>query len=360
MSMIFAAGDPGGSRVLLPILRDLEERGQQCVVLDHGFLARELPASSKAVLCAQEDIAKHLSGNCVYLFGSSTTDPVPLSFARLAQERHIPTVHVLDNWGGYRSRLCTDGQKMHVPDIYTALDEPSRQEAIAEGVPESCLMITGHPGLADAAQELKNLTGSIDPVLAKNHGLPTDKLCLGFINEPFSSVFGADCTADGHPGFTEQTVLPDFLSALAPFAEELYLIILAHPKQSQEKVAALWETFRGNLTGKVLALTNGRDILRMVSGVAGMASILLYKSWLAGRPTLSMQSGHRSKTASRYAGLDGLIYTDQQGKIAKCVETWLAWARKQEVPAAQPELELHGEALRKITELAFHLMGKNI
>ncbi len=355
MSMIFAAGDPGGSRALLPVLHELEQQGQHCVVLEHGFLARELPSSSKAEVCPQEDIAGYLSGNAVYLFGSSTTDTLPLALARLAHKRHIPTIHVLDSWGTYRSRLCTDGQKPFVPDIYTVLDEAARQGAIAEGVPESCLMITGHPGLADAVTSLRHLTDSPKPALAKKYGLPADKICVAFINEPFAAVYGTDCSTHGHPGFTEQTVLPDFLGTLEPFGKELFVLLLAHPKQQPEEIAAFWEASCRSLAGKVIALPTGREILHMVSGVAGMASILLYESWLAGLPTLALQPGRRTQTTPRYASLDGLLYTDQRQNTVQQIAAWLAKVQERKVPVARPELKLHEEAPRNIAELAFRL-----
>lgn len=355
MSMIFAAADPGGSRSLLPVLNEIENMGEKCIVLQHGFLARELPASSKALLCPAENITRYLSKNSVYIFGSSATDSLPLSLARQARQRHVPTLHVLDNWSSYHARLCTDGLEMHIPDVYTVLDTVSMRNAISEGVPKSCLVITGRPGLTEPDEYTKKLTGVPDPDLAQKYKLPQNKLCLAFIDEPATPVSGTSGLPDTQPSFTGQTVLPCFLSALTPYAEEIYMIILAHPRQNKEEVVQSWESVRGNLTGEVLALPTGREILRMVSGIAGMASILLYESWLAGLPTLSMQPNCRLESTRRFATLEKIFYTDQQDKIPKFVQQWLKQSRQKKMPVARPELKLHQEAPRKIAELALKL-----
>ena len=41
--ILCAAGDPGDSKAILPVIDELERRRVPYAVLDHGFLGRDLP-----------------------------------------------------------------------------------------------------------------------------------------------------------------------------------------------------------------------------------------------------------------------------------------------------------------------------
>ena len=357
--MIFcAAGDPGGSRVLLPVIEELERRAMPCAVLDHGFLGRELPGPLHVRLCPEADAEAFLGKATLFLFGSSATDARPLSLARLAQALGLPVMHILDNWSTYRGRLQTDGREMFVPDAYVVMDKEAEAGAIADGVPVSCLFIAGHPGMAGMAAALESLLAQDRREAALRLGCPPGMLHLAFVNEPFRAVLGENTQAEGHPGFTEDAVLADFAAALSPHRERVHVCLLPHPKESPDEVSALWERVRGGVSGTIVTLDQSRDIFAAVDGIAGMASILLYEAWLTGLPVLSLQPGCKIAAMRRFALLDDIQYVDSQDRIPASVTAWLTRCRKDAAPVPRPELALHTVAPEKIANRIMVLLGR--
>jgi hypothetical protein len=358
--MIFcAAGDPGGSRAILPVVLELARRNFACRVLDHGFLGKELPELYRNLLCPQDDAERILTRCSVFLFGSSTQDAVPLALGRAAKALNKPVVHLLDNWSSYARRLATDGKEMLIPDKYMVMDEAARIGAIADGIPASCLAVTGHPALAEIVPILKNLQYGDRKSATLRLGLPVDRLLLAFICEPFKAVFGEDENIEGHPGFTEETVLTAFTDALAPYAGEIYLVLLPHPKQSLREIRQLWRNVGGRLNGCVISLPQGRDILPAVDGIAGMASILLYEAWLGGLPVFSLQPGCRLPALRRFALLDGVTYVATLEALPAAVVCLLnccrnEWSGKR-LPPPLPELALHENAPRSVVDILIQL-----
>lgn len=347
------AGDPGGSRAVLPLAEALFRQGKTIRVPRHGTLARELPPHMAACLCDESEVIALLPQCKALVFGSSTDDAWPLAMARAAKEHGAIIMHVLDNWSSYRERLCTDGLPPLMPDIYATMDEESRKGAEAEGVPADSLVITGHPGLAAAA-------GTVEAIMrrAETPRDPAAPVSIAFVCEPFSLVFGRDCRTKGHPGFTEEIVLKSLAAVLASRADPkgVFVYLLPHPKQRPEDIARLWEKVRGPLEGRVLSLSHGRDALGMVSGVAGMASILLYEAWMGGLPVLSVQQDCRMPSMRRFASLKGINYADTNTAIPKAVEAWLRQCRNA-VPKPRPELLLHKNAPKNAVKILLQRMG---
>ncbi|MDL2259826.1 hypothetical protein LJB99_02975 [Deltaproteobacteria bacterium OttesenSCG-928-K17] len=343
--MIFCAGgDPGGSRALIPVIEELARRGRNCAILDHGFLGREMPPAAGLRLVAA-DRAEEAAAACdLYLFGSSAADIRPLSLARLAKGRGRPVVHVLDNWSAYAHRLKMDGQDMLAADLYAVMDQSAAQGAAAEGVEEKSIKVTGHPGLAAAAKVLSSL-GAAGPLpAARQLGLPENRLLLVFINEPLGAVLGRDLAAPGHYGFTEDQVLSALTAALRPFRDEIFLILLPHPKDDPGQLEDLWAEHGHGLDGVRMRLAEGRAILPAVHAAAGMASILLYEAWLCGLPALSLQPGARSQAVRRFAALEDICYAGSETEIPAAAKLWLSRARGAETRRPRPELAVHAAA----------------
>jgi hypothetical protein len=350
--MIFcAAGDPGGSRAVLPVALELARRGTPVRVLDHGFLGQELPPAHRKALCREAEAGPLLASCTAFLFGSSATDPLPLALARRAKALGKPVIHVLDNWSSYVQRLRTDKGPLLDVDVYAVMDEAALEGALAAGIPEHCLAVTGHPGFAAIVAELRRLSMSKRREAARKLGLPHGKTLLAFVCEPFRQVFGPDPHTPDHPGFTEETVLSAFAAALAPYAEQIYLALLPHPKQGESEMATLWQHTRGTLEGSVLSLPRSRDILPTIDGIAGMASMLLYEAWLGGLPVLSMQPGCRLDALRRFALFSGVEYADTIASIPPAVAAWLSLCSSREPRAPRPELALHETAPEKIADI---------
>ena len=351
-----AAGDPGGSRAVLASMLELERRGIACAVPEHGFLGREMPEHLRHRLFPEEEAVSRLPACKALLFGSSSTDIFPLLLARQARACRIPVVHVLDNWGGYVERLRMDGHDPLFPDCYAVMDESAAQEALEEGVPSSTLRVTGHPGLAACAEDLRHIAGQDQKEQARRFGLPEDKHIVAFVNEPFSAVLGADVTAPGHPGFTEDVVLAAFARALAPHAGDAYVLVLPHPKDSVASVSALWHSVRGTVSGEVLRLPFGRDAFGVIRAVAGMASLALYEAWLSGLPMLAIQPECRLSSLRRIGLLAGAHYARTWEEIVPACEAWFAQSAQTHWRAPRPELDVHAAAPAAVADAVLSLI----
>ncbi len=75
----------------------------------------------------------------------------PEQFAILeAQKRNLPSLTVLDYWGMYAERFSSDGRTLDtrlLPDRLCVLDQRSRADLLAFGVPASLMAVTHNPWL---------------------------------------------------------------------------------------------------------------------------------------------------------------------------------------------------------------------
>jgi hypothetical protein len=128
----------------------------------------------------------------------------------------VPVGHVLDNWSGYARRRLHDGLPMLEPDLDAVMDEDARLGAIADGVPEKCLRVAGHPGLGE-------------------------------------------------------------LAWLKPVKNDIFVVVLPHPKDDAAALEKLWRGISCGVPGLALQLPQRKIyILPAADAVSGMASILLY------------------------------------------------------------------------------------
>lgn len=357
--ILFAAGDPGGANALLPACVRLAERGAGVRILDHGFLGRNAPAGLPRLAPPAEaaDVREWLAGQGIggLCFGTSLTDRLPLALARAARHLNLPVICVLDNWMNYRARLGMDGLPDLLPDCYAVMDDRARNEAVAEEVPESCLRVTGHPGLASLAEEVaaasparrQDIRGQLGMGL---HG----RSLVAFIGEPAAKDQGNGPHSATWRGYTEYDVLPLLCRELQGGAESLDVVIVPHPRDDPAELEALWQGARGRLGGGLaLAGPSGRQIVLAADRVAGMASILLYESWLQGKPTLSLQPGLIRPDLKSVATRPGIVFVDRVEAVPDGIRRWL----QTEPVGLRPDLDLHRHAPDRLADILQQLTG---
>ncbi|EME70291.1 hypothetical protein H261_08898 [Paramagnetospirillum caucaseum] len=353
--LLFAAADPGGANAILPVAVLLAGRGAGVAILDHGFLGRNAPAGLRRLpppgggdLEAWLDDAG-VDGLC---FGTSLADRLPLSLARAARRRGLPVTGVLDNWMNYRARLEMDGGPLLVPDLYAVMDDKARDEALAEGVPEHCLRVTGHPGLAGLAGEIAAAGPGWRRDVRARLGLGRGgRDLIAFIGEPVARDQGAGPETPGWRGYTERDVLPLLCEVLRPHARTLDLAIVPHPRDDVAALEDLWQQCRGELGGGIVRDVAGRQVVLAADRVAGMASILLYEAWLQGKPVLSLQPGLVRADLERSVRRPGIGLATQSGQVPAAVAEWLAAGPGE----PRPDGTRHGEAPARLADLIQHL-----
>lgn len=343
--ILFAAGDVGGARALLPVMAACENRGLSPVVLAHGHVLLELPPHRATVPppVGPEAAAALFSGGgiCALIFASSMHDTVPLALARQARASGIPVVHVLDNWSNYRRRLEHDGLPMLVPDLYTVMDEVAREGAMDDGIPAEILRITGQPALASLAGVVATLSAG-----RRERG----PLRLLFVSEPAEADQGAGPESPWFRGYTEKTVLRDLCCALQSHADRVVLTLLPHPREDRQALERCWREVRGRLSGEIIQGECGRRRVLAAEGVIGMASILLYEAWLAGKPVFSLQPDVRRESLKVLSRRADICFVDAGEEIADALESWLPLLRRRN-NLPQPDLARHQGAAGEICTL---------
>jgi hypothetical protein len=364
MTVLFAGGDVGGARALLPVIQVCADTGLSFVLLAHGHLLQEAPASwPRVYFCCdnngeavQDFLQRHNIDQCV--FASSVHDTLPLSIARGARQLGMPVMHVLDNWTAYRRRLEMDGLPALVPDVYTVMDEYARQAAIRDGVEASVLQVTGQPALATLADECR--TRSTDELWQKRQrlGFAQQNILIAFISEPVAQDQGASPTAPHYRGYTEKDVLQLFCRHLQPLADRVEITLLPHPRQNRDALSELWRHYRGALRGGVSTGISGREAVCLVDGVAGMASILLYAAWLLGKPVLSLQPGLRQAALRMLQTRQGVVFIETYEGAAQAIGHWGEALRPGRTYAPHSDLALHRTAAEKIMNLLVEGKGQ--
>lgn len=236
------------------------------------------------------------------------------------------------------------------------MDDEARQGAAADGLPESCLQVTGHPALAALATYACRRQSRPPLAARRDLGLPDDKLLLAFVNEPLRRVLGSDLTAPAHYGFTEDQVLSLWIENLLPWADAIEVVVLPHPKDDTAELGEWWRKNGRGLSGRVLRFPEGRTILPLADALAGMASILLYDAWICSLPTLSMQPGGKAESIRRFSRLPGIHYAGTEEAVAAAVKAWLGETVLGRALKPRPELESHLAAASTIAGLVEDLV----
>lgn len=292
--LLAVAGDPGGARALLAVLKYLSIKHEPFSIIDHGYLGREaprewprisLPPDVSGDQCEYYFKDEHVP---VFIFASSVTDALPLHLARIAKRFGVPVIHLLDHWGNYTKRLETDGKQRLLPDIYAVMDELALLEAKREGIPENILKITGHPCLSTIADELSEFQKVSREKRLETWGFSPEKFLIIFISEPIGQDTTSGHLTQWNEDYTEKNILQDVIEYFQPYSEHVQFGIVVHPRENPETLKNIWERSSRLLQGGILHILDGRQAIFLADGVIGMSSILLYEAWLIGRPVLSI------------------------------------------------------------------------
>ena len=345
MTVLFAGGDPGGSRAVRECYTVFKAKGFKCFQLNHGWM-REFSDNCTLTIDPPtnvQDIEFWLKKHeiDVVVFGTSLTDSLPLTIARSAGNINLVTVCVLDNWMNYRERLETDQFSLFIPTIYAVMDDLAAQGAINAGIPDSCIHVTGHPSLSNILLQYEK----------SNQTLPlTDgKPRFLFVSEPVSEDQGDTSAYPHFRGYTQQDVLKLVCGSLQAYHDKFSLILQPHPRENREKISQVWNDVKGKIDGEISTYKSGRDALFSSDRVLGMASILLYEAWLIGKPVISVQPNLLISDLRILSNRENVFFVDDIKNLDSQISQWFY---AQSAPA-RPELKLHGFAADNIAALVY-------
>jgi len=349
VSILFAGGDIGGVRCLLPVAEACLESGFDVRLVAHGAVHSEWRGESSRLLLPDGDPAgliERTRPDCV-VFSTSLTDGYALALARAAAAGGIPTVHVLDHWSSYAARMTTDGGPLFRPTIYTLLDDFAHRDAVADGLPEGNFLIVGQPALHDLP--------------ARRDWTPPDgPPKVLFVGEPVLRDQGGD---DGNPayrGYTELDAIDWFTRAVTSLGLSLDVHVLPHPRQSGDELMAAWHRAGHGVPAILASAARGRDLFEKAHGLVGMASMLLYEGWIFGLPVLSIQPSRRRPWLQALDGRQSAWLVDRPEQLNPGLSAWAASlsAPAPEFIEAALERSCHHQAPAAIVTAIRSCLGK--
>ena len=326
------------------------------MVLEHGMLPELLDRAERRIAFVEPTdhegfldlLRDHNIG--AFVFTSSVRDKVPLRLARSAAAAGLLTVHVLDNWTGYRTRMEMDGSAFE-PTIYTAIDQLSREAAIGAGIASASLHVVGQPALASLTESAESWAPGKRAQALEAEGFDPGRILLLFVSEPVSADQGDSAASPLYRGYTEKDVLRSFCQALQDSADRVHVALLPHPREDVNGLESLWNEVRGALSGKIVKVEEGRKTLFPADGVIGMASILLYEAWLLGKPVVSLQPGLRLDPLRMLQHRTGAVFIDQAAPLAEKLRHWLKTVSVASPLCPHPDMALHRGAAAQICAL---------
>ena len=357
MKVLFASGDVGGARALLPVIKACSKKDLSFAVLNHGIITKEARPDWKRVSLEgsvdREAIKRLLTkwGIHVLVFTSSIKDTTPLALARRARSLGILVIHVLDSWTGYRRRMEMDGLPAFIPDVYTVMDDLAFEGAVRESIDRSILVVTGQPALASLAGEYASWKKRDQRKVRERFGFDPDKAMVLFVSEPVELDQGVSPKSPQFRGYTEKIVLSLFCEALQPFSDRIEIGLLPHPRESVDDLLRLWNECCGSLSGRLLRISKGREGLFPADGVAGMASVLLYEAWLLGKPVISLQPGLQSEPLRMLEKRDYVLFVDSYENVTKSMTAWASAVQPEHRCPPRPELRMHEKAPENVFRL---------
>ena len=360
--ILVSAIEVGSVRSLLPVCRELIYQNKDIVIDKKGFFDKkeceDLNIFFIRVPFDNLSIKNFLIRNNIktLLFSVNVHSIFPLRLARIAASMNINTIHVIDYWNGYSSRMMLDRKALFQPRRYLVPDIYAKKMAINEGIDEDKIVVTGQPALADAEEAfLRNKSN----LFYKLPQVSRNKKIILFVSEPVKFDQGVSLQEnENFRGYVEKDSLKILIDALKNLENEFYLILLPHPRQNLKELSYIWKTLGGDSYGCIIANTKGRNFLPFVSGVSGMSSTLLYEAWLVGIPILSIQPGLINDSLRMMQYKRNVTFIDRYDCSTSDAKKWLKFLNFNTKHIFQSDMKLHTDSPKLVAKEVLSLHSK--
>ncbi len=258
-NILWSANDPGGANAIAPVIEALVARGDEVAGVATGP-ALDIAKTKGFAVFSEPPFVPDL-----FLAGTSMGDSVDEKIFRTLGS--VPSVYVMDFWGNYRGRFSKDGVDInYLPTKVCVIDDWSKKDAIAEGVPQEHIEVTGNPYFDHFAD-----------TITRDH---EDKNEIVFISQPIRADVG-----DAY-GYDEFAALDDLVSCIQTLPQ-YRLVLRLHPREKSDK----YNTY---LSAQV-SVTQGslEEVLSRAGLVVGAFSPVLMQAAVAGKAVISHQPNSR-------------------------------------------------------------------
>ena len=326
MTILFVASEVGSVRVLLPLIQECFSREIPYQVIKSGFfneLSDQYLTESYIEPMQNERVSKDLlirSNISKVVFSVNVIDHFPLSIARLASELGIPTIHVLDFWHMYKTRMSLDGLEVFKPSVYIVPDEIAFKEAVNEGIEEKLIHVLGHPAYSNLSDEYNSFKNNPSKYTSQMLKKIEDRKLLLFISEPVAD------DQDNTRGYTEEDSLRVLTEAFSQniFNKEFYICVMPHPRENSENLKNIWQKNQKEILGHVETRATSSELLPFAKGIIGMSSTFLYQAWLMKTPILSIRPNDKFKSGSHLKSREGVTSIIKKTESKDILSKWIS------------------------------------
>jgi hypothetical protein len=292
--------DPGAANYVLGLAECLQASGRKTVLVSTGAATDYLIGKEQQslIVTAGHDAAgllKKYKPKLVAVGTSENIDSVGLALIDAAQASDIPTLGLVDSSTNlaYRFRGRSSNPLRWCPEKVIVPDAASRDQYVALGLSDSRIAVCGHPHWDHVRSERNQLWSEDRAALRRSLFGPSldERRAIVFSAEisdglqPEQFQFAPDYTLEGdgsHRGRTE-IVVAEFLSGIAPFRNDVHLVLRLHPKNQPSDLLRYRSEFDTiSQAGNSLPLLYAADV------VVGMTSMLMLEASLMGLPTLAI------------------------------------------------------------------------
>jgi len=282
--ILAVAGDAGGARALLPVIRELKSSGEiefDCRAYAAAFEIWKNAGFQPIRIYPNQldDFDKIILGTTV---GEEMWEP---EIIREARKSDVYTLCVLDFWTNYKERFTTEDGEFILPNSIAIMDEWAREEMIALGFPALSLHITGQPAF-DEIIKFKESVGKGG--FATSEIEETNSLRVLYVSQPLSIL-----KCNRNLGYDEHQALDDLVSAFNRISlqreTQMLFSIKPHPCEINPEYPISRE-LSANLQIEVLPQEiHPYQAVLESDLVVGTNSVLLMEACFLGKPTLSYQ-----------------------------------------------------------------------
>ena len=313
--------DPGGANTIFPLIDKLKGKGYEvCLYGKNIALERYKKFGYTGINII--DCMMEISVNCYMEFlkkekpdfiitGTSADDFSEKFLWKAAEELHIPTFAILDQWTSYGVRFSKysmdqlgeyEANKCHdyLPTKILVMDEFAKSELMQEGIHGDQVLISGQPYF-DYLSERSSTFQEKDIIEFRDHvGCTSEDILITFASEVISYTYGENDLSEHFCGYTERTIFKEILKVLTKILtiekKKVKLMIRPHPKEK----ADCYEEFLG-ATGNDLftiqkdAVSDAWLLMKASDLILGMSSMFLIEAVFFGKPVMSIQIGLKGK-----------------------------------------------------------------
>jgi len=305
--VLAAAQDAGGANALACVIEELERRERvqvavaACaeavrVFVQAGIRPRTIPspegpADGRFVEAVQRLL--HGVEPDALLLGTAWGLSIDKVLLRLALDRHLPSISVVDLWPYLRERFADPvSGEVCLPTKIAVMDAVVSEQAVQAGLPKERLVVTGQPYLDALVAKRHDATLHHEAHGLRQHwlnGRPSGTRLVLFASEALARDFGG--ATPYYRGYTEAEVLEGVVEAVqaveASRGWRMALVVKRHPREWQQPPRLGPLAARRDLT--VVDEQSVWPCLLATDAVIGITSMILIEASLIGTPTISFQ-----------------------------------------------------------------------